>query len=368
MIKMIKTSLFYQFDLQLFAGEKTEKATPKRREESKKKGQVFRSMDLSAAVILLACFAVLYACMPYMMKVLTQFMVKYISYQSTGDLNLALVKTIMLDVVITLFKITAPILATAAVASYVISLAQVGFIFSGESLQLKLERIDPISGAKRVFSKRALVEMVKSLAKVAIVGYVVYTVIKNNFFLFPAMADMELVTLLAVLGKLVFEMAIKVGACLFILGIMDFLYQWWDHEQSLKMSKEEIKEEYKQMEGDPQIKAKQKQRQREAAMRRMMTEVPKADVVITNPTHFAVALKYDAKSMAAPLVVAKGQDYMAKRIKDIAREHQVEIMENPILARTLFYSLDIGQAIPQELYSAVAEVLAMVYRTKHRAM
>ncbi|MGE5381130.1 MAG: flagellar biosynthesis protein FlhB [Methylocystaceae bacterium] len=360
--------IYYRFDLQLFAGEKTEKATPKRREEARKKGQVFRSMDLSAAVILLSCFAVLYACMPYIMRVFSQFMVKYLSYQSTGDLNLVIINAIMLDVIIALLKMTAPIFATAVLASYIVSLAQVGFVFSGESLQFKLERIDPISGAKRVFSKRALVEMLKSLFKVTIVGYVLYTVIKKNFYLFPAMADMELATLLIVLGKLVFEMAIKVGACLFVLGIMDYLYQWWEYEQSLKMSKEEIKEEYKQLEGDPQVKAKQKQRQREAAMRRMMAEVPKADVVITNPTHFAVALRYEAKTMAAPVVIAKGQDYMAQRIKEVAREHKVEIVENPMLARTLFYSLNIGQSIPQELYNAVAEVLAMVYRHKHRAV
>jgi len=365
---MMETIRLYRFDLQLFAGEKTEKATPRRREEARKKGQVFRSQDLSAAVILLASFTALYAFMPYMMDVFNQFMVKYISYRSTGDLTAEIINVIMLDVAITMLKLTLPILATALLAAYIVSVAQVGFIFSGESLQFKLERIDPISGAKRVFSKRAIVEMVKSIFKVTIVGYILYTVVRNKFFLFPAMADMELVTLLIVIGKLVFEMAIKVGACLFILGIMDFIYQWWEYEQSLKMSKQEIKEEYKQMEGDPLIKAKQKQRQREVAMRRMMTEVPKADVVITNPTHFAVALKYDAETMAAPLVVAKGQDYMAQRIKDLAREHEVQIVENPLLARTLFYSLDIGQSIPQELYNAVAEVLALVYRSKRRAV
>jgi len=359
---------YYRFDLQLFAGEKTEKATPRRREEARKKGQVFRSMDLSAAVIILACFAALYAFMPFILQVISQFMVKYISYRSNGDLTAVTVNAIFLDVATTLLRITLPIMATAALASFVVSVAQVGFIFSGEALQFKLERIDPISGAKRVFSKRALVELMKSLLKVTIVGYILYTVIRDKFFLFPAMADMELVTLLVVLGRLVFEMAIKVGACLFVLGIMDFIYQWWEYEQSLKMSKQEIKEEYKQMEGDPQLKAKQKQRQREAAMRRMMNEVPKADVVITNPTHFAVALKYDAKTMAAPVVVAKGQDYMAKRIKDIAKEHKVEIVENPLLARTLFYSLDIGQSITQELYNAVAEVLAMVYRNKRKVV
>lgn len=365
---MMEFVKLYRFDLQLFAGEKTEKATPRRREEARKKGQVFRSQDLSVAVIILACFASLYAFMPYMMKVFNQFMVKYISYRSSGDLTAEIVNIIMLDVAITLLKITLPILATALLTAYIVSLLQVGFIFSSESLQFKLERIDPISGAKRIFSKRAFVELAKSILKLTIVGYILYTVIKNKLFLFPAMADMELVTLLIVIGQLIFEMAMKVGVCLFIVGILDFIYQWWEYEKSLKMSKQEVKEEYKQMEGDPLIKAKQRQRQRENAMRRMMTEVPKADVVITNPTHFAVALKYDAETMAAPQVVAKGQDYLAQRIKDLAREHEVQIIENPMLARTLFYSLDIGQSIPQELYNAVAEVLALVYRSKRRAV
>jgi len=358
----------FVLDLQLFAGEKTEKATPRRRQEARKKGQVFRSMDLSTAVILLACFSVMYFTMPYMFQEIAGFTVRLLSYRSTSDFTGAFVYALGLDVMILVLKLTLPLLATAAVTAFIVGLAQVGFVFSGEPLQFKLERINPINGAKRIFSKRALVELIKSLLKVLVVGYVLYSVLKNKLYLFPAMVDMDIMQMLIVLSRLVFEMAIKVGFCLLAIGVLDYFYQWWEYEQSLKMSKEELKEEYKQLEGDPQIKAKQKQRQREAAMRRMMAEVPKADVVITNPTHFAVALRYDAKIDQAPVVVAKGQDYLALRIKEVASQNRVEIVENPMLARTLYYSLDIGQVIPEELYHAVAEVLALVYKKRRRAV
>jgi flagellar biosynthetic protein FlhB len=356
------------FDLQLFAGEKTEQATPRRREEARKKGQVFRSVDLNSAIIILASFAVVYFTFPYTVQSIKIFMAQYLGQQTATNFTPSMVNVIFLSALELMFRTAFPIMVTAALAGLITNLLQVGFILSGETLTVKLERINPIEGFKRIFSKRALVELVKSLMKIILTGYVVYKVVSSHLVMLPLFMDMEVVQIVKVLLGIVFEMAMKVGLVLLVLGVLDYLYQRWEHEQSLKMSKQEVKEEYKQIEGDPQIKSKQKQRQREMAMKRMMAEVPKADVVITNPTHFAVALKYESKQMTAPLVVAKGQDFIALRIKDIARENKVTIVENPPLARTLFYVTDIGDVIPEDLYQAVAEVLAFVYRQKKKIL
>lgn len=355
---------YLRLDLQLFAGEKTEKATPRRRQEARKRGQVFRSVDLSSAVIILAGFASLYLTFPAMLKAFSQFAVRYLVDRPLSEFTLAFVHTMLIDAVLLMAKVVLPVCASVLVAGLVVNLLQVGFVFSGETLGIKLERINPVEGFKRIFSKRALVELVKSVLKVIITGYVVYSVVRKNIHIFPGFIDMDLYYMIKVLLSIIMEMAMKVGVCLLILGILDYLYQWWEYERSLMMSKQEVKEEYKEIEGDPEIKAKQKQRQREMAMRRMMAEVPRADVVITNPTHFAVALKYEAERMSAPVVVAKGQDFLALRIKEIAQKNKVAVVENPELAKTLYYVVDIGEVIPPELYQAVAEVLAFVYRQR----
>ena len=195
----------------------------------------------------------------------------------------------------------------------------------------------------------------------------VYTVIKKYFYIFARFTEMDAPSIVNVLSLIIFEMALKVGVILLAIGVLDFIYQWWEHEKSLRMTKHEVKQEYKQTEGDPLVRSRQRQIQREAAMQRMMAEVPRADVVITNPTHFAVALKYEAEKMSAPVVVARGQDFLALRIKAVARENQVAVVENPVLARTIYYSTAIGDMIPENLYQAVAEVLAFVYRQKKKA-
>lgn len=355
--------LFF-LDLQLFAGEKTEKATPRKRQETRKKGQVFRSTDLISAFIILAVFAVINFCFPYMVDTLQGFTREYLLGSSIEDFTPRVARTIVLESIYVLLKITIPILAVAALAGLVGNLLQVGFLFSVKPLELKLERLNPVEGFKRIFSKRALVELVKSILKLTITAYVGYQVISKHIYLFPVLLDMEITQIVKNLLGLIFEMSMKIGIALLALGILDYLYQRWEHEQSIKMTKHEVKEEYKQMEGDPQIRARQKQTQREMAMRRMMAEVPKADVVITNPTHFAVALRYNAEQMDAPMVVAKGQDFLAQRIKELARESGVTIMENQELARNLYYICDLGDVIPENLYQAVAQVLAFVYRQK----
>ena len=216
----------------------------------------------------------------------------------------------------------------------------------------------------KIFSKRSLVELLKSLFKIVIIGLFLYEYLQEEILQMPKLIYLDLSASMGKIADIIFMMAFKICAIFFAMAILDYMYQKWEHHENLKMTKQEVKEEFKQMEGDPQIKGKIKQKQREMAMSRMMREVPKADVIITNPTHFAVALRY-AEGMRAPEVVAKGQDLVALKIKDVAREAGVVIVENKPLARALYASVEIGQAVPPELYKAVAEVLAYVYHLKH---
>lgn len=361
---------YFLIDLQLFAddgmGEKTEKATPRRREEARKKGQVFKSTDLNSAVILIAGSVACFAVFPYLIDNLKSFTALYLLVRTQQDFSNDYIYLMLVEVIIIMAKMIFPIFLTTFVVALLVTYLQVGFVFSGESLTPKLERINPVEGFKRIFSKRALVELCKSLLKVIVTAYIVYTVMRKHYVLFPRFIDMELVASLQLLSSIVFEMALKVGLVFIIIGVIDYIFQWYEHEKSLKMSKYEIKQEYKQSEGDPQLKSRQRRIQRDIAMQRMMAEVPKADVVITNPTHFAVVLKYEAAEMEAPVVVARGKDFMALKIKETALKHGVEIVENPVLARTLYYHTDIGDLVPEEFYQAVAEVLAFVYKQKKK--
>jgi flagellar biosynthetic protein FlhB len=360
-------------DLQLFAedgatGEKTEQATPRRREEARRKGQVFKSTDLNAAIIMVAGSAAVYLTYPYIIQSLQDFTSLYLLERAHEEFTIQYIYGLLLEVLFILAKTGLPIMAACFVAALLITYLQVGFVFSGEPLTPKLERLNPVQGFQRIFSKRALVELVKSLLKVAVTGWIVYTVIRKYYYVFPRFVDMELIATLQALGQIIFEMAMKVGVVFVIIGVLDYLYQWFEHEKTLKMSKYDVKQEYKETEGDPLIRSRQRQIQREVAMRRMMAEVPKADVIITNPTHFAVALRYEVDIMNAPVVIAKGQDYMAAKIREIADEYGIMIVENPLLARTLYNSVEIGQEVPEELYHAVAEVLAFVYRQKKKVL
>ncbi len=357
------------FDLQLFAdegntGEKTEKATPRRVEEARKKGQVFKSSDLNSAVILMVGLVTIYVTLPYMIDCLKSFTRLCLLDRSLYDFSHEYLQVLFVEVILTLAKCMFPIMAATSIGALLISYIQVGFIFSGEAFTPKLERLNPAEGAKKIFSKRALVELLKALMKVIITGYIVYTVGAKYYLSFARLVDMELAPSIMFLAQVVFEMGLKVGAVFVIVGVIDYLYQKYEYDKSLKMSKYDIKQEYKQTEGDPQLKSRQRQIQREIAMKRMMAEVPKADVVITNPTHFAVALKYEAETMPAPVVTAKGQDFIALRIKELAVENGVAIVENPPLARTLYTVSKIGDMIPEEMFQAVAEVLAFVYKQK----
>lgn len=260
----------------------------------------------------------------------------------------------------------APVLLGALLVALIVNYMQVGFLLVGEGLKPKLEKLDPIKGFKNIFSLRSLVEFAKSILKMSIIGYLVYSTIKGYQSDIASLSHFSLDAILHFAASITLSLGIKIAVALMILAIFDYMYQKYDHEKKIRMSKQDIKDEYKKMEGDPLIKGKIRERQRRMAMQRMMQEVPNADVIITNPTHFAVALKYEGSEMEAPQIIAKGQDYVALRIKEIAKENGVITMENKPLARALFQRAEIGDAIPADLFQAVAEVLAYVYKLKGR--
>lgn len=353
------------FDLQLFNGEKTEEATPKRRQESRKKGQVAKSNEINSVFVILAAFCTLKFLGDHAYNQLTGFMKTTLSSLATPDFTFQSVQLIYVKAVVVLLKTVLPVLFVIMIIAVMINFMQVGAMFSTEVIIPKFSKLNPISGFQRLFSKRSLVELAKSIFKVCIIGYFIYRFAVLQTGDIPKLINMEIIDSVALAASLVLDLAFQIIAVMMILAIFDYIYQWWEHNQSLKMSKQEVKEEFKQTEGNPQIKSKIKEKQRAIAMRRMMQEIPKADVVVTNPTHLAIALKYE-KNMSAPVVLAKGQDFIAERIKQVAREHKVVVVENKPLARALYPVVEIGDVVPPELYQAVAEVLAYVYRLKKR--
>lgn len=358
---------YIEVNLQLFANsDKTEKATPKKKQDARKKGQVFQSKEITSAFVLLFMFIGLKLFGGFMSDQLTVFtksmMGSFNNVQDVFSIN-GLTK-LFVSTIVLLLKITGPIMAIALVTGLAAEYAQVGVLFTFETLKFKFDRINPLSGLKRIFSLRAVVELVKSLIKLTFVGYVAYSYVKGQSDNVLNIMNMDAVGIGTYIATTSLDLAIRICIVMIFIGAVDYIYQWYDYEKNLRMTKQEIKEEYKQMEGNPEIKSKIKQKQKEISMRRMLQDVPKADVVITNPTHFAVAIKYDAKVSPAPMVIAKGQDFLAQRIKEKARESNVEIVENKPLARSLYDTVDVGQEIPQELYQAVAEVLAFVFSLK----
>lgn len=364
------TSLFvlcgktFVFDLQLFAGEKTEDPTAKRMSDARQKGNIPKSQEINTVFVLLAGFWTLNILGASIYKEICAFMTHVLS-QPVDTVNTETVMRIFISMVVVLIKTAFPVMGVIMLMGLIINFLQVGINFTTEPLGFKLENLNPINGFGRIFSKRSLVELVKSLFKILIIGSFIYTYLKDEIAQMPYMLYIDLTASLPRIASIVFNLAFKICGVIFVMAVLDFAYQKWEHYTNLKMSKDEVKEEFKQMEGDPQIKSKIKQKQRQMAMQRMMREVPKADVIITNPTHFAVALRY-AKGMKAPQVVAKGQDFVALKIKRVAREAGVTIVENRPLARALYAAAEIGETVPPELYKAVAEVLAYVYRLKHR--
>jgi len=345
---------------------KTEKATPKRRQESRKKGQVAKSTELNSAIIILAVF---FGLKTFGSSILCTL--KSLSEEIFTSLNSTIITpenlpSFFLYLLMLFAKMLLPIFIIVLITGLTVGFGQVGLLLSFESLKPSLDKLNPINGVKNLFSARSFVELIKSFIKLIILGSIGYSVATKNFSNLIKLMDSDINQILIILSGIAYEIAIKIGIALFILAIFDFAYQKYEHEKSMRMSKHEIKEEYKQSEGDPKIKAKIKQKQRQMAMQRMMLDIPKADVIITNPTHLAIALKYDTNVMAAPKVVAKGARLIAEKIKEIAAEHKIPIVEDRMLAQTLYRSTDVGQEIPMNLYQAVAEILAYVYQISRK--
>lgn len=354
------------WNLQWFSGEKTEKPTSKKRQEARKKGQVARSQEVNSALIILFCFLVLKSLGPQTIDGIGRIMSHILSTATRENVTPAMMVTVGLDLTLYALLLVAPFLLVALAAGMLASYLQVGFLFSTESIKVNWGKLNPIPGFKRIFSKHSLVELIKSLLKVSAVGYVAYSAVIKHLHVFPKLLGLDVQTSLAIIAEIGYEVGWRVAWLLVVIAALDYWYQRYSHEESLKMRKQEVKDEHKQAEGDPQIKGKIRQRMREMAMRRMMQELPKADVVITNPTHFAVALKYESGNMTAPQVIAKGQDIIALKIKEVAQAHGIPTVEDKPLAQALYRSVEIGQQIPADLFQAVAEILAYVYRLKRK--
>jgi flagellar biosynthesis protein FlhB len=345
---------------------KTEQATPKRTQDARKKGQVAKSREVSSALIMVACLTYFYfgagGIVSRTMAVMKDSFQDLHRVELTVDALQMLVMTLLLKTL----AIVLPLLLTLMAAGVVANLMQVGFIFSGEPIQPKLSKISPLKGLKNLFSFRTIAELLKSLLKISVVGVIAYLSIQNEIVNVLPLMEQNVWQIMLHIGQVSFKILFATCWVLIVLALLDYLYQHWEHGRSLRMTKQELRDEYKNTEGDPLIKSRIRRLQRDMAMRRMMTKVPTADVVITNPTHLAVALRYDQARMSAPVVVAKGADLIAQRIKDIARENGIAVVENKPLAQVLYRMVDIMEAIPDNLYQAVAEVLAYVYRLKSK--
>jgi len=351
-------------------GEKTEKATSKKRRDARRKGQVRRSTEVNTAFCAIVMFGMLFAIWPMFVEQLKEVFGEHLGSASLSmasrGLNVDEVMALLMRVLIGFFLIMFPILGAALFAGVAANVLQIGFMFTTETMKVKLNKINPINGFKQMFSPRKLVDLAKNLLKIFLVGYVAYTDYISLLDKFGSYVGQDIEVSFVDIMRTAFLTALKMCIVMVFIAVADFLYQWWKYEKDLRMTKQEVKDEYKLMEGDPKIKGKIRQKQMQMSAMRMMQQVPEADVVITNPTHFAVALAYREKEHTAPTVVAKGQDYIAHKIRGVAMEHGVSIVENPPLAQSLFAMCEINDEIPDDLYQAVADVLVFVYRQKGR--
>ena len=349
------------------AGEKTEKATPKKRKDERKKGNVFVSKDAVTAVSLIASFYGLKMFAPTILTSIQDLIKRYISIAGTKEIFLVSdIATTFVDLAVVFLKCAMPLVLIAVAVAIIVTMAQTKMLFTTKAAAPKFNRINPLNGIKKMFSLRAIVELLKSLIKIVVLLYIVYTVLVDEVATLPALIDMNPMTAMMKTGGIIMDVVLKSGIAFIFLAAADYMYQWWDFEKNMKMSKQEIKDEYKQIEGNPQIKGRQRNIQQQRARQRMMQNVPEADVVIRNPTHFAVALKFDRDKDRAPKVIAKGMDQLALRIVQVAEENDVYVTEDRPLARALYDAVEVGEEIPEEFYKAIAKILAFVYNLKEK--
>ena len=370
-----ENQLILAYNLQWFAkdgpgGEKTEPATAKKLSDARDEGKVAKSQELNSAAMLITLFMLLRIFVSFLGEEFVgvfqwsyKLIPEFVQSERSG-MTVHSISTVINQVYVELLKLMAPFLVGGFVVAIVISIVQVGWKISTKPMEPKLDKFNPINGFKRIFSKDSLFNLFKSILKIILIFYVAYTCIKdqkNNLFI---LYDIPLKQAISLIGNIIIDTGLRISLVYLVVGIADYVYQRFRFKEDMKMTKQEVKEEYKNTEGDPQIKGQQKQRMREASQRRMMQDVPKADVVITNPTHISVAIRYDSEQESAPTVLAKGEDHLAMKIREAAKENNVPIMENKPLARAIYATVDIGEQIPPELYQAVAEILAVVYNNR----
>ncbi len=363
-----------RYNLQFFAkegpgGEKTEDATSKKLKDARNDGQVGKSQELSHAIVLMGLFVGLKIFVGFIgTKFLSNFQNAYdfIPEMSDGVFTVPKAYVLFEYGVLQIIITALPLFLIAFALSFIGNVFQFKWQVTAKPLQPKFSKFNPVSGFKRLFSKDKIMELLKSILKIVVIGYVVYDTLKDKYPIILSLYDISLNSAIALIGDIIINLGITISSYFIVIGLIDFIYQKRKFKTDMKMTKQEVKDEYKNSEGDPHIKGQIKQRMREASQRRMMQDLPKADVVITNPTHFAVAIRYDADNFSAPIVIAKGADYIAFKIKEVAKENRIEIVENKPLARMLYFNVDIGAEIPPELYQTVAEVLAYVYGLKNK--
>jgi flagellar biosynthesis protein FlhB len=346
----------------MFNGDKTEAATPRRREDARKEGQAARSPEVGAVAGLIAGLLAIRFTMGHIVAGLHSCVDMTLGNCGKVELNPHMVQSQTLSIGMTIGSIVGPIALAVCVAGLAGSLLQVGFMYSTKPLVPDFKRLNVLQGLTRLVSVQSGVQLAKSVAKALIVCAIIYTYLKANTERVVGLATLDLWSIARVVGGMIWEVLIRSAMALIIIAFLDYIFQRLQFEKNLRMTKQEVKEEYKRTEGDPHVRARRRQRQRELARQRMMQEVRRATVVVTNPTHIAVALRYDAATMAAPVVVAKGERLLAERIKSIAKESRVPVIENVPLARALNKNVRVGEPVPADLYQAVAEVLAFVFR------
>lgn len=347
---------------------KTEKATPKKRKDERKKGHVAVSKDVVMVVSLLGIFLMLKLLLPFMYRTLRNYMIKYISLAPTAETLSDYTKKAYLDTVEVIIKAGFPILLFSVLLAVVATGVQTGFIFTKKNMTPQFDRLNPLKGIKNILSVKSFVELIKSIIKITILILILYQIIKGDLRAVARTIDMDLQDSTVYVLNAILEMIIKVSITFLAIAAFDYFYQWWDFERQIKMSKQELKEEYKQTEGNPEIKGRIRNLQRERSRSRMMQAVPSADVIVRNPTHYAVALRYDIEKDGAPVLVAKGQDELALRIVAVGEENGVYVLENKPLARGIYASTQVGGEIPPEYYGMVAEILVYVYRVNNKIL
>lgn len=348
--------------------EKTEKATSRKRSKAREEGQVAKSQEIASVLVLLVGMSVLYVFgylfYPQALKVLEQ----HLGFEPISNFDKDVCLALLKQNTVSFFLLLLPVMGAVFVTAFAANLFQVGFQISTKGITPKLSKVDIIKGFGRIFSLKSLMELLKSIVKLTIIGTVAYFAIKGEMGALIKLHNATVAYIFLYILQGIFKIFIWVLLIMMIVAILDYSYQKWQFEKDLRMTKQEVKEEHKETEGDPQVKSRIRSIQLQAARKRMMQQVPKADVVVTNPTHLAVAIKYDPLAMAAPTVIAKGAGLIAERIKSIASEHKIPVMENKELARNLYKLLDVGDQIPSEFFRAVAELLAYVYKLKGKTV